>query len=87
MVREEERVDALHRKGYQIIQNPSRFCFGMDAVLLSDWAVVHKGDQVVDLGTGTGIIPILLEAKSPPLGSMGWRFRRRWPIWPGGASS
>ena len=66
MVREEERVDALHRKGYQIIQNPSRFCFGMDAVLLSDWAVVHKGDQVVDLGTGTGIIPILLEAKSPP---------------------
>ena len=66
MVMEEERVDSLHRKGYRIIQNPSRFCFGMDAVLLSDWAVVRRGDRVVDLGTGTGIIPILLEAKSPP---------------------
>ena len=66
MVKKQERVDALHRKGYQIIQNPARFCFGMDAVLLSDWAAVRRGDRVVDLGTGTGVIPILLEGKSPP---------------------
>ena len=43
---------------------PKRFCFGMDAVLLSGFAEVRKGDEVLDLGTGTGIIPILLEAKT-----------------------
>jgi tRNA1Val (adenine37-N6)-methyltransferase len=59
-----ERLDELNRNGYQIIQDPNRFCFGMDAVLLSGFAQVKKGDTVLDLGTGTGIIPILLEAKS-----------------------
>lgn len=51
-------------KGYHIIQNPSKFCFGMDAVLLSNFARVKKGEKVLDIGTGTGIIPILLEAKT-----------------------
>lgn len=60
-----ERVDDLHRKGYRIIQNQKKFCFGMDAVLLSDFAKVKQGECVLDLGTGTGIIPILLEAKTP----------------------
>lgn len=60
----EERLDDLQVKGYQIIQNPSKFCFGMDAVLLSNFAKVKKGEKVLDIGTGTGIIPILLEAKS-----------------------
>ena len=59
-----ERIDDLERNGYKIIQSSGRFCFGMDAVLLSGFAVVKKGENVIDLGTGTGIIPILLEAKT-----------------------
>lgn len=59
-----ERMDELQRNGYQIIQNENGFCFGMDAVLLSGFAKVKKGEKVLDLGTGTGIIPILLEAKT-----------------------
>lgn len=59
-----ERLDDLERNGYQIIQNEKTFCFGMDAVLLSGFASVRTGEQVLDLGTGTGIIPILLEAKT-----------------------
>lgn len=61
---ENERLDELHRNGYFIIQNPGRFCFGMDAVLLSGFARAKRGDRVLDLGTGTGIIPILMEAKT-----------------------
>lgn len=61
---ENERLDELHRNGYKIIQDKGRFCFGMDAVLLSGFARVKQGEKVLDLGTGTGIIPILLEAKT-----------------------
>ncbi len=64
IIHSHERLDELHRNGYQIIQDPERFCFGMDAVLLSGFAKVKPGEQVLDLGTGTGIIPILLEAKT-----------------------
>ena len=63
-LKENERIDDLQRNGYRIIQNPEKFCFGMDAVLLSGFVRVKKGAQVLDLGTGTGIIPILLEAKT-----------------------
>ncbi len=63
-LKEEERFDDLQRNGYKIIQNPKKFCFGMDAVLLSGFAQVKQGEKVLDLGTGTGIIPILLEAKT-----------------------
>ncbi len=59
-----ERIDDLQRNGYRIIQDPSRFCFGMDAVLLSGYAQAGEGARVLDLGTGTGIIPILMEAKT-----------------------
>lgn len=59
-----ERLDELHRNGYFIIQNPDRFCFGMDAVLLSGFANVKPNELAIDLGTGNGIIPILLEAKT-----------------------
>lgn len=59
-----ERLDDLERNGYRIIQSEGRFCFGMDAVLLSGFAQVKRNERVLDLGTGTGIIPILLEAKT-----------------------
>lgn len=59
-----ERIDDLGIKGYKIIQKKDGFCFGMDAVLLSDFASVKRGGKVLDLGTGTGILPILLEAKT-----------------------
>ena len=61
---EHERIDELQRNGYRIIQNEKKFCFGMDAVLLSGFARARKQEQVLDLGTGTGIIPILMEAKT-----------------------
>lgn len=65
----DERIDDLQRKlpdgtDLKIIQNPNWFCFGIDAVLLSDFAEIKQGDIVMDLGTGTGIIPLLLAAKS-----------------------
>ena len=60
----EERIDELHRKGYRIIQKTDGFCFGMDAVLLSDFAKTGKKEKVLDMGTGTGIIPILMEART-----------------------
>ncbi|MCR5627581.1 MAG: methyltransferase, partial [Lachnospiraceae bacterium] len=59
-----ERLDDLERNGFKIIQNPGVFCFGMDAVLLSGFAKVKAGGTAVDLGTGNGIIPILLTAKN-----------------------
>ncbi len=63
-LKENERIDDLQRNGYQIIQDPNRFCFGMDAVLLSGFARAKEEDHVLDLCTGTGIIPILMEAKT-----------------------
>ena len=67
LVREGERLDDLQIKGYEIIQSPGRCCFGMDAVLLSSYANVKKNERALDLGTGTGILPILLEAKNEGL--------------------
>lgn len=64
LLKDGERLDDLQCKGYHIIQDPARFCFGMDAVLLSGFAKAKKGEKVLDLGTGTGIIPILMAAKT-----------------------
>ena len=63
LVKQGERVDDL-QNGYFVIQDPEKFCFGMDAVLLSGFARVKEGEKVLDMGTGTGIIPILLRAKT-----------------------
>ncbi len=63
-LKEGERLDDLQRNGLKIIQDPERFCFGMDAVLLSGFAGAPDGGRVLDLGTGTGIIPILMSAKT-----------------------
>ena len=60
----DERLDELQRCGFKIIQNPKKFCFGMDAVLLSGFARAKTGEKVLDIGTGTGIIPILMAAKT-----------------------
>ncbi len=63
-LKENESLCDLQRNGYEIIQDTEKFCFGMDAVLLSWFAEVRQGESVVDFGTGTGILPILLEAKT-----------------------
>lgn len=65
-----EKVDDLQRSGLKIIQDPERFCFGMDAVLLTGFIQEGiggrsmAGEDLLDLGTGTGIIPLLMSAKS-----------------------
>jgi len=61
-----ERLDDLQYKGLQLIQKKGGFCFGVDAVLLSHFAQVAKNSAVIDLGTGTGIVAILLAAKKEP---------------------
>ena len=64
-IKKNEKVDDLEYKDLKIIQNKSGFCFGIDAVLLSDFAKNMKKDaKVLDLGTGTGIISILLCGKT-----------------------
>ena len=63
-LRKGERLDDLQRNQLKLIQNPSKFCFGMDAVLLSGYAAVKRGGRCLDLGSGNGIIPILLSAKT-----------------------
>jgi tRNA1(Val) A37 N6-methylase TrmN6 len=65
MMNDDERIDDLQRNGYRIIQNKNCFCFGMDAVLLSTFAKAEEGARVLDMGTGNGVIPILMQAKNP----------------------
>ena len=64
-LKENERIDDLEIKNMKIIQNKDGFCFGIDSVLLSDFAKeIKDNSKVVDLGTGTGILGILLCAKT-----------------------
>ena len=70
LLRPGEKIDDLQRSGLRIIQDPARFCFGMDAVLLTGFIQDGIGgrsmahEDLLDLGTGTGIIPLLMSAKS-----------------------
>lgn len=67
LLKPKERIDDLEYKGLKIIQNPEWFCFGMDSVLLSEFATdIKTNAAIVDLGTGTGIISILLSKKVNP---------------------
>ena len=63
LVHPQERIDDLERNGLRMIQDPRAFRFGMDAVLLADFTAVKPRETVVDLGTGTGILPVLLSQK------------------------
>ncbi|MCI6859373.1 MAG: tRNA1(Val) (adenine(37)-N6)-methyltransferase [Eubacterium sp.] len=65
-IKKGERIDDLQINDYHLIQKIDGFCFGIDAVLLSDFARVKKKSRVMDLCTGTGIIPVLMEAKYSP---------------------
>ena len=64
LLREGERIDDLERDGLVLIQNAGRFRYGVDAVLLSWFAQAKEGETVLDLCTGTGVIPILMTAKT-----------------------
>ena len=65
LLKENERIDDLEFKNLKIIQNKDGFCFGIDSVLLSDFAKnIRNNSKVIDLGTGTGIINILLSGKT-----------------------
>ena len=85
LVKDNERIDDL-QNGYYVIQDPDKFCFGMDAVLLSGFAKVKKGETALDLGTGTGIIPILLKTKTNGKHLQVLRFRKSVQIWPDAVS-
>ncbi len=61
-----ERLDDLMRGQMRIIQNPDMFCFGTDAVLLADFAGVQGAETVCDLGSGSGILPLLIAARARP---------------------
>jgi Methyltransferase small domain. len=64
MLKNGERIDDLNLNGLKIIQHEDKFKFGMDAVLLSNFVYTKRGDKIIDLGCGTGIIPILIAGKS-----------------------
>ena len=64
-LKENERIDDLEFKDLKIIQNKDGFCFGIDSILLTDFAKnIKQNLNIIDLGTGTGIIPILLYGKT-----------------------
>lgn len=62
-LKEDEKIEDLQCNGLRVIQNKKWFCFGMDAVLLTNYCDIKNNSKIVDLGTGTGIIPILLSGK------------------------
>lgn len=59
-----ERIDDLQRGGLRIIQRAEGFRFGTDAVLLADFAGARRGERIADMGTGTGVLPLLISARA-----------------------
>ena len=84
LIRQGERVDDLQIGGLKLIQNPSGFCFGVDAVFLSDFVKVKPGETVLDMGTGNGIIPVLLSARPGGRSLPDLKYRQIQQIWQGG---
>ncbi len=74
-LKEGERVDYLIHRDLKIIQHQDKFCFSLDAVLLAWFANVRPHDRVIDLGTGTGVIPLLLVARQPQVTVEGWEIQ------------
>lgn len=62
-LREGERLDDLIRDGMRLIQRPDEFCYTLDAVLLAHFASIKRRETIWDLGTGTGVIPLLLTSR------------------------
>ena len=60
ILNEGERLDDLVRDGMKIIQRPDQFCFSLDSVLLAHYVTLKSNDRIADLGTGTGVISLLL---------------------------
>ena len=71
-----ERLDDLQIGGYRIWQDPALFCFGIDAVLLSEFVRLPEGAKVLDLGTGNGVLLFLLAAKTKAAHLTGLETRR-----------
>ena len=63
MIKEGERLDDLEVNGLKLIQNPKLYCFTSDSVLLANTAKVKRKDKVLDLGSGSGIVGILIASK------------------------
>lgn len=77
LLKENERIDDLEFKNLKIIQNKNGFCFGIDSILLTDFAKEMKPkSKVIDLGTGTGIIPILLSKKTKSCNFIGCEIQK-----------
>lgn len=74
-IKKDERIDIIPGSDLKIIQNRKKFSYGMDAVLLSGFSSMKKEDRVVDLGTGTGIIPLLLQSRYKPRKIYGVEFQ------------
>ena len=83
-LREGERIDELQRNGYVIIQDPKRFCFGMDAVLLSGFAHVKAGERVLD--SGQALFRFCGKRKQTEAILRDLRFSRKARIWQEGVS-
>ena len=79
-LREGERLDDLVRDGMKIIQRTDQFCFSMDSVLLAHYVNIRAKDRIVDLGTGTGVIALLLSALGAGI-LQRWKSIRLWRNW------
>lgn len=80
-----ERIDDLQRGGLRIIQRENGFRFGTDAVLLADFAAAKRGERVCDMGTGTGVLPLLLSARAEGTTFDAFEVQPDVAVWRGGA--